>query len=197
MDTPMALDAYASCPCGSGKKFKWCCQPIHVDIDRAFQQDAQGQHEAALRIMDDLAREHPANPEVWGRRAHLLYEHGKVDEAEQALQKALEINPNYPFGHLLRGLFRKSEGEIAGALLLFRKAAALYDPQAKDVLTQLYALIAESEMILHRPLAARAALMTANRLRPSEGVNQALAKSFGDESVLPPPARREYQLMTL
>ena len=33
----MALDPYASCPCGSGKKFKWCCQPIHVQIDRAFQ----------------------------------------------------------------------------------------------------------------------------------------------------------------
>src|SRR5438876_6073637 len=51
----MPFDLYAPCPCGSGKKFKWCCQPIHVEIDRAFQQDAQGQHEAALRIMDEVA----------------------------------------------------------------------------------------------------------------------------------------------
>jgi len=31
----MALDQYDPCPCGSGKKFKWCCLPIHVEIDRA------------------------------------------------------------------------------------------------------------------------------------------------------------------
>src|SRR5215831_13961151 len=79
----MALDSYSSCPCGSGKKFKWCCQPIHVDIDRAYRQDAEGQHEAALKIMDQLVAAHPANPEAWGRRAHLLYQNGQVEEAEK------------------------------------------------------------------------------------------------------------------
>ena len=41
----MALDPYAPCPCGSGKKFKWCCQPVHFQIDRAFEMDREGQHE--------------------------------------------------------------------------------------------------------------------------------------------------------
>ena len=50
----MAIDPYASCPCGSGKKFKWCCQDIHADIDRAFQQHNDGQHEAALRTMQQI-----------------------------------------------------------------------------------------------------------------------------------------------
>src|SRR5262249_50378289 len=163
-----ALDPYAPCPCGSGKKFKWCCQPIHVEIDKAFQQDAEGQHEAALRIMDEVVAQNPANPEAWGRRAQLLYENDQVDEAESSLQKALDINANYPFGQLLRGLFRKYEGEIAGALMLFRKAAELYDPEAKDTLAQVYSLIGECEMQLHRPLAVRAAFQTANRLHPSD-----------------------------
>jgi len=102
----MAIDAYAPCPCGSGKKFKWCCQPIHIQIDKAFRQDEEGQHEAALRLMDEVTRDNPANPEAWGRKAQLLYQNDKVDDAENALQKALEINPNYAFGHLLRGMFR-------------------------------------------------------------------------------------------
>src|SRR5713226_7963784 len=101
----MAFDPYASCPCGSGEKFKWCCQPIHVEIDKAFRQDAEGQHEAALRVMDQLTAEHGSNPEAWGRKAQLLYQNGKVDEAEAALQKAFEVNPNYAFGYLLRGMF--------------------------------------------------------------------------------------------
>src|SRR5262245_31111635 len=147
------IDPYASCPCGSGKKFKWCCQPIHVQIDRAFRQDAEGQHEAALRLMDEVIAEHPGNPEVWGRKAQLLYQNDRVEDAENALQKAFEINPNYPFGHLLRGMFRYHEGETAGALLLFRKAAEVYDPEARDILAQVYAMIAEAELKLNHPLA--------------------------------------------
>src|SRR5919197_815945 len=38
----MTPDLYAPCPCGSGKKFKWCCQPIYVDINRALEQDPFG-----------------------------------------------------------------------------------------------------------------------------------------------------------
>ena len=61
----------------------------------------------------------------------MLYNAGRPEDAENALQKALDINPTYPFGFLLRGSFRRAEGEIPGALLLFRKAAEYYDPEAK------------------------------------------------------------------
>src|SRR5438445_4821172 len=157
----MAFDPYSPCPCGSGKKFKWGCQPIHVQIDKACRQEEDGQHEAALRTMDEVVAEHPGNPEAWGRRAQLLYLNSKLEEAEQALNKALEINPSYAFGHLLRGTFRQNEGEMAGALLLLRKAAELYDPEAHDHLTQVYAMITDAEMKCQRPVAARAAMKLA------------------------------------
>src|SRR3989442_9000654 len=168
----MALDLYAPCPCGSGKKFKWCCRPIHVQITKAFQLDAEGQHDAAMRMMDELALEHSGNPEVWGRKAQLLYQLDKPDEAETALQKALDLNPNYPFGHYLRGRFRHFEGEIPGALLLFRKAADLYDPEARATLAQIYASIAECELKLNRPVAAHAALQIALRNDPGQQETQ-------------------------
>src|SRR5438105_3574152 len=65
----MAFDPYAPCPCGSGKKFKWCCQPIHEEIDRAFRQEEEGQHETALKLMNEVVAKHPDNPEAWGRKA--------------------------------------------------------------------------------------------------------------------------------
>jgi len=189
----MALEPYASCPCGSGKKFKWCCQPIYLDIDKAFRQDADGQHEAALRTMDEVVAAHPANPEAWGRKAELLYRNGKVEEAEAAVQKAFDVNPNYPFGFLLRGLFRQEEGEIAGALLLFRKAAEAYDPEANDQLAHVYAVIGECELKLNRPVATRAALAIALHLQPAnDDLRQAMDGYFGDKSGLPLSARREY-----
>jgi tetratricopeptide (TPR) repeat protein len=189
----MALDPYASCPCGSGKKFKWCCQPIHVQIDRAFQQDQQGQHEVALRLMDEVIAEHPGNPEAWGRKAQLLYQNGQVEEAENALQKAFEITPKYAFGHLLRGMFRYQEGEIPGALLLFRKAADFYDPEARDLIAQVYGFIADCEMRLNRPVAARAALRIVLKNQPGEvETREQFEAIFGDKGRLPAAARKEY-----
>jgi tetratricopeptide (TPR) repeat protein len=188
----MALDLYTPCPCGSGKKFKWCCQPIHEDIEKAFRLEADGQHEAALRIMDQVTDTHPSNPEAWGRKAQLLFQNGRIDDAENALQKALAINPQYPFGHLLRGMFRQQEGELAGALLLFRKAAELYDPDARDILAQVYSLIADTELKLNRPVAGRAALQICLGLHPDEELRKEMEQVFGAESRLPEAARREY-----
>jgi tetratricopeptide (TPR) repeat protein len=191
--TLMALDLYASCPCGSGKKFKWCCQPIHEDIDRAYRQDAEGQHEAALKIIADLVAEHPSNPEAWGRQAHLLYQNGQVEEAEKSLDKAFECNPNYPFGLFLRGLFRYHEGEIGGAALLFRKSAEAYDPQAKEALGQVYGMIADCELKLNRPVAARAAMRIAMRTYPADdNLRQGFEQVFGEGSAFPASARRDY-----
>jgi tetratricopeptide (TPR) repeat protein len=193
----MALDPYAPCPCGSGKKFKWCCQPINVQIARAFQQNAEGQHDVALRTMDEIAAEHDGNPQVWGRKAELLFRMGKVDDAENALQKAFDLSPDYPFGYFLRGQFRHIEGELPGALLQFRKAASLYDPEAKNLLAQIHALIADCELKLNRPVAARAALEIAHRLDPTiQDFRKGLEEIFGDKGRYPLSARREYSFQS-
>jgi tetratricopeptide (TPR) repeat protein len=193
----MAFDPYSSCPCGSGKKFKWCCQPIHVDIDRAFRQDQECQHEAALKIMAEVVAAHPANPEAWGRQAQLLFQNDRVEEAENALQRAFECNPDYPFGHFLRGMFRFHEGEIAGAAKLLRRAAEVYDPEARDMLAQVYGVLANCELKLNHPVAARAAFQIVLRYAPGDQeTRQAFEQLFGKESRFPESARREYTFLS-
>jgi tetratricopeptide (TPR) repeat protein len=194
----MALDLYSPCPCGSGKKFKWCCQPIHAEIAQAFEQQARGQNDAALRLMDEVAARHPDNPEVWCQKAQLLAEQEQFDAAEEALQKALDLNPNYPLAYFLRGRFRHAEGEFPGALLLYRKAAELYDPTAGPVLAELYAAIADAELKLNRPVAARSAVEQAIRADPgSPELRKGLADVFGERSRFPAAARRAYSYLGL
>src|SRR5262245_9705569 len=162
----MAIDSYASCPCSSGKKFKWCCQPIHGEIEKAFEQHNAGQHEGALVTMKTVVAQNDGSPEAHGRFAQLLALNGKVDEAEAELEKAFAINSNYAFGYLLRGQFRLQEGELIGALNLFRKAADSYSPEATEPLAYVYELIADLELRLNRPIAARAAYKRAVTLVP-------------------------------
>ena len=191
----MALDPYDPCTCGSGKKFKWCCQPIFATINRAWDQEAAGQHEAALRLMDEVVRQHEGNPEAWGQKARLLVSQGKIEEAEIALQKAFDLNPNYPSGLLLRASIRFQEGEVPGALLLARRAAEAYDPKAESFLAEVYFIIFECEMRMNRPVAARAALRLVTRFAPAEEeVRKSFDALFGSEGRLPAAARREYAL---
>jgi tetratricopeptide (TPR) repeat protein len=188
-------EAYDACPCGSGKKFKWCCQPIYGQIQKAFDLDEKGQHDTALRLMEEVTREHGSNPEVWGRQAQMLYQNGQIEQAESALDKAFEINPHYPFGHLLRANFRQNEGELRGALLLYRKAAELYDADAKAALAGIQTAIAQLELMFQRPVAARAALQLALRLSPVEETQATIDQLFGEESPYPIAARKEYAFL--
>ena len=182
----MALDPYVSCPCGSGKKFKWCCAAYFTSVEKAFEQERLGQHEAALATIQGLTAAHPDNPAVWGYFAQFLYNAagaatsedaaGKlVERAEEALSEALKRNPNFGMAHFLRGMFRQNEGELIGALMLFRKAADAYDPEATDQLAHVYELIFRNELMLNRPVAARAALERAVKYQPADAEAKAKA----------------------
>ena len=148
------MDPYASCPCGSGKKFKWCCQPIDAGIRKAMEQEAHGQHDTALRVLDELTKEHPGNPQVSGQRARLLYAHGQTEAAEEVLQKAFDLNPSYPFGLFLHHQLPPPRGGAERGVLLARKAADAYDPEARDQLAEVYRLIFDCEWRRQRPLSA-------------------------------------------
>jgi tetratricopeptide (TPR) repeat protein len=193
----MELNPYSPCPCGSGKQFKWCCQPIHKQIAQVYALDEEGQHDAALQMMEDVLRQNPGNPEAHGRKALLLFQNEKPEEAEAALEKAFAINPSYAFGYFLKARFRLYEHEIAGALILLRKAAELYSPEARDILAMIEVEIFDCEMKLNRPIAARAAAELALKLNPSdENLRKGIAQVFGPENPnLPTVAaqHREYK----
>jgi len=201
----MPLDPYVSCPCGSGKKFKWCCAPFYPQVEKAFGQERLNQHEAALQTIRELTQSHADQPAVWGYFAQFLYnaaatiqqsdeERVKMaEQAEEALSQALKLNPNFGMAHFLRGMFRLNEGEMLGALILFRKAAEAYDPEALDQLAHVHELIFRNELMLNRPVAARAALERTIHFLPGEAeVREQFEALFGEESRLPACARKAY-----
>jgi thioredoxin-like negative regulator of GroEL len=189
----MAISPYASCPCGSGKQFKWCCQPYYSYVEKALHQHERGQHAAAEQTVGQLVEKHQQVPQAYGYQAQVLFLHDKSAEADAALQKAFDLDPNFAFGFWLRGLMRLDEGEAVGALILFRKTAEVLDPNARDIQAQVHARIGELELQFNRPVAARAALERAYHFAPqSQDLKQALDSVFGPESKLPEAARKAY-----
>lgn len=200
----MPLDPYVSCPCGSGKKFKWCCAPFYSQVEKAFGQERVNQHEAATQTIRELTKTHGDQPAVWGYFAQFLYnsagqvqsdeERSKLaEQAEEALTQALKLNPNFGMAHFLRGMFRLNEGEMLGALILFRKAAEAYDPEATDQLAEVYDRIFRFELMMNRPVASRAALERMVNLLPGDAeVREQFDALFGSEARLPNCAKKAY-----
>lgn len=200
----MSLDPYVSCPCGSGKKFKWCCAAYYPQVEKALALEQQAQHEAALATMHELTTKYGDKPAVWGYYAQFLYNSGMaereeagrnklVEQAEAAVSKALELNPSFGMAHFLRAQFRENEGELIGALLLYRKAAEAYDPEAHDALTNVYLKIYQHETMLNRPVAAHAALERVVHFQPADpDIRNQLEGEFGEDGPLPEAARKKY-----
>ena len=94
----MALDVYAPCPCGSGKKLKFCCQDIAPEMEKVSRLQQSNQHRMALHSLEKLEQTHPDNPWVLSTRASTLLADGDAAEAEQVLRKLIHHHPEHVFG---------------------------------------------------------------------------------------------------
>jgi len=190
----MALNAYDPCPCGSGKKFKWCCTPFFHHVEKAFELQSREQTDGAIREMNTLVAEHPDKPQAFGFYANLLLSLDKPDEADAQLEKAFALDPNFPMGFLLRGIMRQQEGELIGSLLLFRKAAEAYPTDAAPQLAQVHEMIARNEVLLNRPIASKAAMERAVFFSPGDTeMREQYENMFGAETRLPACAAKSYR----
>ena len=84
-----AVDPYSSCPCGSGKKFKWCCHKVEAQADRVRRLLESGQLDTALKICDEGLKLDPQNPLLTIRKAMILAHRKETDSAFQVIEELL------------------------------------------------------------------------------------------------------------
>jgi predicted Zn-dependent protease len=91
----MANDPYSMCPCGSGKKLKFCCGEILPDLQRAFR-IRDNQPEAAVKIFSDLLKKNPDKDVVARELTSTLYEMGLTADARKVATDFLKSHPDHP-----------------------------------------------------------------------------------------------------
>src|SRR2546422_118229 len=108
----MSIDPYQDCPCGSGKKLKWCCQKLLKYVEKAEQLLDKGQTTAALQAVDEGLAVDPAS--LWLRRikAEVLMGLGDHETAEKLISGIQADQP----GHLPT-LQVRLQGEIMRGML--------------------------------------------------------------------------------
>ena len=93
----MALDSYQLCPCGSGKKIKFCCsKDIVNDLEKVIRAAEGEQRVAALEQIDRLIEQKGERTALLALKADVLLAQGEMADAEKtiiALQKSSPHNP--------------------------------------------------------------------------------------------------------
>ncbi len=141
----MALvDPYASCPCGSGEKYKWCCQKVEAYAERVQRLLDSGQYESALKPLEEGLAKVPGNPGLLMRKALIHLHLNHIDEADSTLRAILQKNPAHLGASiLLTRLALESEGPLAG-VTLFQQAMSSRRPEDRQELASLASFLASS-----------------------------------------------------
>lgn len=98
------MDPYAPCPCGSGKKVKFCCQAILPEMAKIARFQENNQPRMALQLIDKLLKEHPQNAWLINQRAMALLNEERFEEARDSLVAFLRKNQDHPLANALLAL---------------------------------------------------------------------------------------------
>ena len=167
------MDVYALCPCGSGKKVKFCCQPVLAEMDKVARLHEAKQSQQALTVLDKLAARHPEAPIVAITRAQLLMEERRFDEAASTMRAFLKDHPDSSHGIGLLAYARFMDVGFQEAKPEIHRAFQICPQSSPDVVGSLASQIAD-DVFYSSSMSAREHLGLALRLTQDQEERQAL-----------------------
>ena len=126
---------YAPCPCGSGKKFKFCCQgkPAVPTPATGVQQALQGAGELVRRgqlaqaeaVCRQILAAQPDQPEASHLLGLIAGRTGRYEEAEERIGRAIRAKPGAAIFHLNLGNVYQAQGKLDAAIGAFQESLRL------------------------------------------------------------------------
>lgn len=132
------------CPCGSGKKYKQCCEQTGTAANRIVPmqsvssnfnpqhalQTAMAQHQAgslpqAEALYKQVLQTLPNQPDALHLLGLISKQKGDLKTAAQLMRKALAVNPNYVEAYVNLGATLQEQNNLSEAADCYRKAIAL------------------------------------------------------------------------
>lgn len=156
----MTTDLYAKCPCGSGKKIKFCCKDIISDIERIERMLQGEQRTAAMEKIDKLLDKHPDRPALLSMKARVLLELQQLDEAQPTIDKLLEVEPENPSALAMKATIASASGDMKEGLRLLHHALRKSDGVLSQMVYRAYLSICLHLIQREELLAAYAHLLT-------------------------------------
>ncbi len=164
------MDPYAPCPCGSGKKVKFCCQKLLPEMER-IERLQENQPETALALLNKLEQAHSGNPWVVTTKAGTLMQQGEFASAKIALLKFLREHPDHPRANALYAFASFHADGFPACKKAVHRAFKRCVTESPRICCALMEALGEYHYMQANLMAARAHLVLAARLAatPEDG----------------------------
>ena len=164
----MPVDPYALCPCGSGKKLKFCCSDLVAEIEKVQSMVAGGQPHAALKHLDQLLSKQPRRVSLLELKATLELSVEELGAAAETIGLLLQVQPEGATAHAHQAILAAAtQGGLAAVPPLQDAFERLGDNMPRRVFEALgavgQALLGEGNLI-----AARRHLLMYAQLAPED-----------------------------
>src|SRR3954469_3029313 len=126
-DIPMAVNPYAMCPCGSGKKLKFCCTDLVGEIEKIHRMIEGEQPRAALRHVEITLASHPGRASLLDLKATLEMSLGEMDAARQTVAEFVKKNPDSATAHACEAIMLAEDDKPRDAVDSLQRALALVE----------------------------------------------------------------------
>lgn len=121
----MAVDPYGPCPCGSGKKLKFCCSDLVGEIEQIHRMIEGDQLRAALAHVEQTLRKHPRRASLLDLQVMLQLALGDNEAAERSLDEFHAVDPKNPSMFAQRAIVASQQGRTTEAVDAVQEALAL------------------------------------------------------------------------
>jgi hypothetical protein len=193
----MSLDQYSFCPCGNGKKIKFCkCNEHFPEMQIIHRMIVGEQNVAALDRINSNLKTLPSEPWLLAMKCELLLQLGELESLEETSAKFIRLQPDNPLAKLYRSLVAVVRGNTEeGATLMLQAisdATEALPPMTATVAMNLMESMGQRGMILPALLHCEMLLdMGGDMLRVASGaydslISQTNANTLSRES-LPSP----------
>jgi hypothetical protein len=118
----MAVDPYALCPCGSGKKLKFCCSDLVGEIEKIHRMIEGEQPRAALRHVEQTLARFPGRASLLDLKASLELSLEETDAARKTVEEFVKAHPESPTAHACESLLLAETGSAREAARSLQRA---------------------------------------------------------------------------
>lgn len=123
----MAIDPYALCPCGSGKKLKFCCSDLVGEIEKIHRMIEGDQPRAALRHVEQTLASHPGRASLLDLKVSLELVLGELQAARTTVDQFVAAHADSPTAHACQAMVLAEGVDVRAAVDALQRALALTD----------------------------------------------------------------------
>ncbi|QDU53943.1 tetratricopeptide repeat protein [Aeoliella mucimassa] len=116
------MDPYSLCPCGSGKKLKFCCSDLIGEIEKIHRMIEGDQPRAALRHVEQTLQKSPGRASLLDLQAMLQLSLGELESAEKTVAEFLKADPDSPSAHAHHAMVLAEREDASGAIAALQSA---------------------------------------------------------------------------